>query len=215
MTICTLNNYLLTALADFCAGEGAVRPVLKEVMLEIMPEAVRLVATDTYAMVVMHLPSGEGHGVTVECEEPLAVTVPVCALKGLLKERKRPQTRIAIDPDTLTATVSNAAGMQTTVPCRAGEEFVPYRAVLPKSDAYAREAITLDADFLARFGRLARALGVKPQVTLELHEGHGPVAVHLRHVDYCYGLIMPVIAQRTLGVPAWLQETEAAVPLAA
>lgn len=215
MTTCTLNNYVLTALADFCAGDGAVRPVLKEVLVEVTPEYLRLVATDTYAMVVMHLPSGEEHGVTVECEAPLAVTVPVGALKALLKERKRPQIRIAIDPEALTATVSNAAGMQTTVPCRAGEEFVPYRVVLPREAAAAREAITLDADFLARFGRLARALGVKPQVTLELHEGHGPVAVHLRQVEYCYGLIMPVIDQSALGVPAWLQETGAAMPLAA
>lgn len=203
----TIDNYVLTALADFVSTESwhlEHRPALTELLVEITSESLRLVATDTHALAMLHLTPADGHGVALDCLEPLAVTLPVSALKPLLRERKRPVVTVTIDTESMTATLANTAGMHATVACREGTEYVSYRNVIPTTSTQSRECSAIDASLLAKFGNLAKALGVAPYLQLEYREPLGPIAVTVQQLACFFGLVMPVSLQNQWGLPAWL-----------
>lgn len=204
----TINNYVLTAMADFASTDTwhrEHRPTLSEVLIELTPESLRLVATDTHVLAALHLTAADGHGVDLSCVAPIAVTLPMSTLKPLLRERKRPAVTVTIDTESMTATVANAVGMQATVACREGEAYVAYHNVIPTTKAQPREYAAVDVTLLAKFGSLAKALGVSPYVQVEFREHGGPIAVTVQSLPCCYGLLMPVSTHEWLGLPTWLQ----------
>lgn len=217
-TVFTLNNRALLAAAVCAATDDwhrRYRPALTEVLCEVGPDGLRLVATDTHVLGALHLRPGDCGLELGALDGPRTFTLPVATAGHLLRIRRRPAVTVRAHDD-LTVTVSNSDGTYTTLPCRAAGDFPAYRQVIPSGPCDPRDRASLDAALLARFAEVAKALGVAGYLELEFRAPQGPVGVRLRELPGFYGLIMPLEAREPLGVPAWLAPAaEASLPAAA
>ena len=202
-TTFTLNGAVLDAMLSFTAEPNSIHSVLTGVLAEITPDSLRLVATQTHVLGVMHLTAMNGYGLDLQCAEPLQIVLPVAEMKPLLKDRRYPAVTVSIDG--LQVTVRNSAGITTTIQGRPGDEFPTYLRVLPEGDPQPLPGLALDLGLLARFTAFARTLREEPKLTMSFHSVQGPIGVRLKTLSSFYGVIMPLQLECSAAVPNWLR----------
>ncbi|OPZ86751.1 MAG: hypothetical protein BWY76_00801 [bacterium ADurb.Bin429] len=177
--------------------------ILWDVLVEVSPEAVRLVSTDTHTLGLLHLTPILGHHLDIACAEPTSLVLPLAQMTPVLKEKKFPVT-VTLDDEQVTITA--ASGLSLTLPGRLASEFPQYQRVLALDTPITPTArMAYDLSLLAKFAAFAKTMGVAPNIDLAFHGTNSPASIRIGNLTGFYGIAMP----RTLGfedpIPSWLQ----------
>lgn len=212
MTVFTLDGYVLEAMRAFTATTRGCtgHPVLQEVLCEVTPDAVRLVATDTHVLGLLHLTPLLGYHLDIQCDAPCRLVLPLSQCLPLLRERSHPVT-LSLDSEQVTLTAPS--GLSVTLPGLHADEFPHYPRVLALDTPLTPTVRTAyDLALLGRFAAFAKAMGQPPHCDLALHGTLSPVSVRIAGLTGFYGILMPRQLAYEEAIPAWLLPPQAALP---
>jgi len=202
-TTFSLHGYVLDAMLHFTAdSRGAVPSILSDVLVELTADSLRLVATNTQVMGLLHFGAMNAYGCAIHCDEPQSLVVPVHALKSVLQDKRCPEIQVAVDG--LQLTVKNASGHQATVLGRAADAFPAYHAIIPSSPAQPVTGLSVDAALIGRFLAFAKSLRQEASLTLGFHGPVHPCSVYLKHCSAFYGVFTPTHGEYSINRPVWL-----------
>jgi hypothetical protein len=211
-TTFTIDARCLEAMLAFTSTNRTfnAHAVLWDVLVEVSPEAVRLVSTDTHVLGLLHLTPLLGHGLDINCSEPTSLVLPVEQFKPVLKDRKLPVT-VTLDGEQVTITA--ASGLSLTLPGRPAEEFPQYARVLSLDSPITPTTRTAyDGTLLAKFASFAKTMGVPPNLDLAFHGIISPASVRIGNLTGFYGVLMPRQLAFEEAIPAWLLPPAAEAP---
>lgn len=200
----SIQTAVLEAMQQFCLKPTSTlgHLILHDILVEIAPDAVRLVATDGYCLGMLHLTGISGFGFRLHtCDTPTAVVLPLEEVKPLLRDRKQ-SVLFTVEEATVTL---HAGGTCLTVSQRPGEDYPDYRRVLPETDDTSISRIALDTALLGRFANFAKILKEEPFFDFAFTHPTGPIGVRLKSVSSFYGVLMPRVLAFEEGMPAWLR----------
>ncbi len=189
--------------AAYIAWKDDVRPYLNGVLVDVMPRAVRLVATDGHRLVCFHS--------EVACEEdmkPAQIIIPLATLKGL-KARNRHRVMLALrfnpeHPEQPCTLIGCAGGDKTFTPIDG--KFPDYSRAMPLDKPDGTQA-TFNGQYLADMDTVCRiALDMKAATFAHVYpNGERPASVLHHALPGFYGVLMP---RRNVAsdwaLPAWL-----------
>ncbi|HEY3376379.1 MAG TPA: hypothetical protein VGL77_02700 [Armatimonadota bacterium] len=204
----SIYGHVLAAMLCFAAEPKNyfTQPVLSDVLMEITPESLRLVATDTHVLGVLHLTAMNSYGMDVACVEPVSLILPVNALKPLISDKRDPMLCLTIDG--LQVTASNTSGVCIPVMGRDAAEYPDYHRVIPGQASQAITGFSVDAALVARFSAFAKALREEPKLSLRFHAETRVISVYLKNLSSFYGLLAPHKDDGPTALPAWLTPAE-------
>lgn len=202
-TTITLHGYVLEAMLYFAADprNSIVHSVLADVLCEVTPEPVRLVATDTHVLGVLHLTAMSGYGLDIACDEPTALVLPVREFATLLKDRRYPTITLTIEG--LQVTVRNSSGITAIVQGRPAEEYPTYSRVIPTDSARPLAGYAVDAGLMSKIAAFCKGLKIEPQIALGFTHQYGPMRFRIRHLSSFLGVLMPMGIELTADLPDW------------
>lgn len=166
--------------AACCSGDQDVRYYLNGVLAEVRATETRLVATNGLCAAVLR-------DTVLVGEQPVFpdVVIPNAAVK-LALQTKGESLSLVFDEDSKKWSI---AGISFT-PVEG--TFPPYRRIMPGH--YSGVAAQFDLGLLARFGKIAKALGVRRNPVIR-HNGDGGAQVSvIGREDEFVGVIMPLHA---------------------
>lgn len=199
-------DYQQLKAVSLAAARDDICYYLNGVLIDILPRAVRLVATNGHLLACCHN--------ELAAEEDLApaqIIIPGEVLKGLAPASKA-QVMIALrydDPAEPCTLVGVKGGDRTFTPVDG--KFPDYLRVLPNGalDAAGKD-LTFDPDYLATFQRMADILaGTKSRTRSHFHlypNGNGAAPILIPACPDFYGCIMPMrLVAPEWQAPAWLK----------
>lgn len=196
-----INVKHLKAVALFSAVND-IRYYLNGVLIEVLPNAVRIVATDGNLMAIAH------HEVK-HAIPPCQFIIPSSAVATAIKSTGKACEFIFGEP----ADANYIAQVVTPCVLHAGDtdvrftpvdgKFPDYRRVFP--DKCSGDVGHFNPEYIMRFQKAAMVYNKNRLacVTIE-HNGNGPAIVHGVDEEFC-GVIMPMRASFTAGLPAWFK----------
>lgn len=201
-TTFTIQAAVLEAMQHFCQKPTATaHAALSELLIEITPEAVRLVATDGYVLGLMHLTAISGYGFALHaCDAPTAVAIPFTNLAPAMRNRK---DLVTFTLEGLTVTVE-VAGQTFQPPVRSRDEYPDYRRVIPEESGKPVTRIGLDLALLSRFTAFAKVLKEEPHIDVSFSHALGPIGIRLKSINSFYGIVMPRQVAFDTVIPGWL-----------
>lgn len=207
-TIC-IQGHVLEAMLSFSADpkNTLTHSVLSDLLMEITPESLRLVATDTHVLGILHLTAMNSYGLAIECDKPTSLIVPVNELQPILKDKRSPTLRLSIEG--LQVTAVNTSGLHIPVVGREAATYPNYRQIIPVQASKTISGFSMDAALVARFNAFAKALRVEPTLALRFHAETSVISVSLKNLSSFYGLLAPCKADGPTALPAWLPPAEA------
>ncbi|MHB9026428.1 MAG: hypothetical protein ACYC7E_20005 [Armatimonadota bacterium] len=199
-TTFTLESMVLKSMQHFAFvdREGDTSNALNDVLCEATPESVRLVSSSTDVVAMLHLTPADGYGLTINCDKPGQVILPLCDMQSILET----ESLITLSLDDLEVTVS-ADDMQLTLPVRPGIDYPAYPGIIPDRlrPGYPRSAI--DGEIIGKFNAFARSMGLAPYLDLNYHSTADLISVQIADLPAFYGLMKPRPLAYTKAWPDW------------
>ena len=207
----SMPGYVLLAMLIFSNHQKQFKTlsVLSDILLEVTPESLRLVATDTHILGILQLSDANSFHVEFECDEPTGLILPVHALYPLLEENHSAVLHLAIHDTYVDA---NNSVHNLSVVGREYSEFPSYHRIIPSKPLKSLTGFSIDASLVLRFAEFAKALGVEPQFSFSFHEESENISVTSNHIPTFYGLIAPLSKDFPFKFPTWLTVTTFAPP---
>ncbi len=203
-TTFTINPAVLEAMLAFTSSNRAfnAHAILWDVLCEVTPESVRLVATDTHVLGLLHLTPIHGYGLDITCSEPVSLVLPLEGFRPLLREKK---ISVIVDIVGEQVTIRTATGLSLTLPGQSAEEFPQYQRVLALDTPITPTIRTaFDGALLAKFASFAKTMGVPPHLDLGFHGTVSPTSVRIAGLASFYGVAMPRQLAYEEPIPSWL-----------
>ena len=170
-----------------------IRYYLNGVLLEVDNKLIRAVATDGHLLGVYQQSNKNG-----DEGEPFRVIVPHEVIEKLNK--KALHHTLSKEGDKYVIDNVGFSGIDGTFP--------DYMRVFP-TGKISGEIAQFNPDFIARFTKVGKALGMKNPMPTIGHNGTGTALVDIGKPDYFAGLMMPYRAEHSmLFTPAWLTKME-------
>lgn len=207
-TTFTIDGSVLEAMLAFASTNHSFtsQTILLEVLVEVTPDSVRLVATDTYVLGLLHLTPILGYSLDIQCTEPVSLVLPIEQFKPVLKNRKLPVT-VTLEGEQVT--ITSASGLSLSLPGRPATEFPCYARVLTLDNPITPIARTAyDVALLAKFAAFAKTMGQLPYLDLAFHGVLSPASVRIVGLSGFYGIVMPRQLTYEEPIPAWLLPPE-------
>lgn len=178
---------VLTALANL-AGKKDIRYYLNGVLIEVNNEHIRCVATDGHVIGVFQQHNNGG-----DQGEPFSVIVPHDVIAKL--DKKKLQHTLTKTDDTFVIDNIGFKGIDG--------KFPDYERVF-KMDKISGEVAQFNPDFIARFVKVGKALGMKNPMPVIAHNGNKSALVSIGLENFV-GLMMPYRSEAPMQfVPTWL-----------
>lgn len=207
-TIFTIDGYVLEAMLAFTTNNRGFtgHAILLDVLVEVTPESVRLVATDTHVLGLLHLTPILGYHLDIHCDGPVSLVLPIEQFRPVLKDRKLPVT-VTLENEQVT--ITSMSGLSLTLPGRPATEFPCYERVLALDTPITPTTRTAyDIALLTKFAAFAKTMGQPPHLDLAFHGVLSPASVRIAGLSGFYGIIMPRQLTYEEPIPAWLLPSE-------
>ncbi|OPZ83650.1 MAG: hypothetical protein BWY76_02181 [bacterium ADurb.Bin429] len=203
MTQFTLDGPVLQAMLAFTSSSRGftAHAILQTVLVEVTPESVRLVATDTHTLGLLHLTPILGYHLDITCEEPISLALPIEDFTPVLKDRSLPVT---VSLDGARVTITTASGLSLTQQGQPAEEFPQYQRVLALEPSTPTGRLAFDLGLLAKFTTFAKAMKVDPHLDFCLHGPLSPAAIRIAGLAGFFGVLMPRQLAYETAIPDWL-----------
>ena len=178
---------VLTAMAHL-AGKKDIRYYLNGVLMEVNNDYIRCVATDGHVIGVFQQKNMGG-----DQGEPFSVIVPHDVIDKL--DKKKLQHTLTKNDDGFVIDNIGFKGIDG--------KFPDYERVF-KMDKISGEVAQFNPDFIARFVKVGKALGMKHPMPVISHNGGKSALVSIGREDFV-GLMMPYRSEAPMQfVPTWL-----------
>jgi len=204
-TTVSLPGHVLDAMLPLSAEPKSVlsHAILSHLLVEITPESLRLIATDSYVLGILHLTAQNTYGVDIACDAPRSMALPVHELQPILSDQQHPTLYLSFDG--LQVTVSNASGMSLSMTGRPAAEYPDYHRIIPRHVcSNTISCFSVDAALIAKFTACARALREDPKLSFSFHAETPFISVSLNNLSAFYGLIAPYREHGSIALPPWL-----------
>ena len=205
-TTFSIHGPVLEAMLHFTADPrgAASASITTDVLIEMTEASLRFVATNAQMLGILHLTAMNGYGMTITCETPQRIVVPVQALTPILRDHRYPHIQVTVDG--LSITVSNASGTRTTVTGRTPDTFPVYQHFLPQGPAQPVTGLSFDTTLLGRFTAFAKALRLEPTLSVGFYGHDRLCSVRLPQCSAFYGAFIPSPQEHADAVPTWLTQ---------
>lgn len=199
----SLHGTVLEAMLNFSTDPRSIvtHSVLADVLCEVTPSSVRLVATDTHVLGMLHLTAMSGYGLDIACDEPASLVIPVRECLTLLKDRRYPAITVTIEG--LQVIVRNSSGMTATLQGQPADEYPCYPRVIPTAPPQPLTGFAVDVGLLSKLMAFCKTLKIEPQIALSFTRVHGPLRIRLRNLSSFLGVVMPMAIDTTADLPDW------------
>jgi len=183
---------VLNAMANLSAKKD-IRYYLNGVLLEVSNSIIRIVATDGHLLGVYQQSNKGG-----DEGEFFKIIIPNEVISKL--EKKVLQHTLTTDGYKCEIDNIGFSAIDGTFP--------DYMRVFPTGKV-SGEIAQFNPDFIARFTKVGKALGMKNPMPTIGHNGTGTALVDIGKPDYFAGLMMPYKTEHTMfSTPAWLTKME-------
>ena len=202
-TTFSIHGYVLEAMLHFAAVPRGVATasVLSDVLVGLTRDSLRLVATNSQVVGILHLSAMNAYGVEIQCREPCGIVIPVQELKPITRDKRYPHLQLTIDGFTITA--KNSAGVIAKVLGRAPDEFPAYRPLIPEGLSAPINGLSVDAVQLERVVSFAKALRQEAHLMLGFHGDGYPFTVRIKNISAFYGMLVPAKLDQPVAAPPW------------
>lgn len=207
-TTFTIDGNVLEAMLAFCITTRDIHKptILLDVLVEVLPKSVRLVATDTHVLGLLHLTPIHDYHLNIDCDQPTSLVLPIREFKSVLKENKFPVT---VTIDGANVTIMATSGMSLTLSGLPAEDFPCYKRVLNLDTPITPIArIAYDVTILAKFAAFAKKMGQPPHIELAFHGVTNPTNVRIADLPGFFGVLMPRQMAYENPIPEWRLPTE-------